>query len=91
MAEVFVCSAVSEVSQAECLRYFSRRKEFFELEQGEVRVARGRKIDDTWTSMERYLGEMRVSGLRTFAGMSGARSGMWRSPITRMRKAICVG
>jgi hypothetical protein len=24
----------------------------------------------------------------TFGGMSRARSGMWRSPITRMRKAI---
>lgn len=26
--------------------------------------------------------------LGTFGGMSRARSGMWRSPITRMRKAI---
>lgn len=26
--------------------------------------------------------------LGTFGGMSRARSGMWRSPMTRMRKAI---
>lgn len=36
-------------------------------------------------------GELNVRarhGLGTFGGMSRARSGMWRSPITRMRKAI---
>lgn len=29
--------------------------------------------------------------LHTLGGMSRARSGMWRSPITRMRKAMMAG
>lgn len=39
--------------------------------------------------MTGFCAFMRAGGWRdTFGGMSRARSGMWRSPITRMRNAI---
>lgn len=76
-AEVLVGGLVGQVSEAERLGDLSWGEQFFELWIGIVVIS--------WclSTLGRRVGES-----RTLGGMSRARSGMWRSPITRMRKAM---
>jgi hypothetical protein len=73
--EIFVGSLIGEVAETEGLAYLSWREELFELQRGISRTF-GRDDSDS-----RRL---------TLAGMSRARSGMCRSPITSMRNAMAA-
>jgi hypothetical protein len=65
------------------LAYFTRCEELFELRLA-VRVS----VSSGGSSLEGGggLGKLRLA----FAGISSARSGMWRSPITRTRREVIL-
>jgi hypothetical protein len=83
-AEVGVGCAVGEVAETEGLADFAGGEEFFELW--------GVKVSEGLVGGGEGEGrEGREGGGSAFAGMSIARSGMWRSPITRTRRDVILG
>jgi hypothetical protein len=77
--QVLVRRLVRQVAQAERLPDLARREELLEL-----RVPEGQVSVCVRVSLEGG-----VVGW-TFAGMSRARSGMWRSPITRTSREVMI-
>jgi hypothetical protein len=87
-AQVVVCCAVGEVAEAEGLGDFAGGEEFFELDGEEKWLV---SVDTAGTGGGGRGGRGAGMGgayVCTLGGMSRARSGMCKSPITRIRNAI---